>query len=96
MSRFQVDSTEVARAAARPRARTAVIRDEVPAMRAHLSALQAGWTGAAAAAFAGCAESWRATQTQVELSLEQVTHALDTASRTYAEAEASAQSLFLR
>lgn len=96
MSRFQVDSTEVARAAALTRASTAGIREEVGAMMAHLAALQSGWTGTAAAAFAGCAEQWRATQAQVESSLEQITQALDTASRTYAEAESSAQSLFLR
>ncbi|UNX55308.1 WXG100 family type VII secretion target [Georgenia sp. TF02-10] len=96
MSRYQVDSIEVAQAAARTRASTATIRAEVAAMMAHLVQLQGSWTGAAATAFAGCTEQWRATQTQVEASLEQITVALDAASQTYADAEASAQGLFAR
>ena len=96
MSRFQVDSAEVAQAAAVTRASTAAIRGEVSAMMGHLTQLQGTWTGSASAAFAGCAEQWRATQAQVDAALEQITLALDTASRTYAEAEAAAHGLFLR
>ncbi|MDD9205993.1 WXG100 family type VII secretion target [Georgenia sp. 10Sc9-8] len=94
MVRFQVDSTEVAAAAARTRTSSGVIRGEVAAMMGHLGQLQTAWTGQAAAAFGACAEQWRATQGQVEATLEQITLALDSASRTYAEAEQAAHSLF--
>jgi 6 kDa early secretory antigenic target len=96
MARFQVDSAEVALAAAQTRTTTSTIRAEVTAMMNHLVQLQATWTGTASAAFGSCADQWRATQAQVEASLEQITLALDTASRTYADAEASAQGLFAR
>ncbi|MPV38096.1 WXG100 family type VII secretion target [Georgenia subflava] len=96
MARFQVDSAEVALAAAQTRTTTSTIRAEVAAMMNHLLQLQASWTGTAAAAFGGCADQWRATQAQVESSLEQITLSLDAASRTYADAEASAQGLFAR
>ncbi len=96
MARFQVDSAEVAQAAARTRVATSTIRGEVAAMMAHLVQLQSGWTGAASTAFGTCADQWRATQAQVEASLEQITLALDAASRTYAAAEVDAQGLFAR
>lgn len=96
MVRFQVDSAEVAQAAAQTRVATSAIRGEVAAMMAHLVQLQSGWTGEASVAFGTCADQWRATQAQVEASLEQITVALDAASRTYADAEVNAQGLFAR
>lgn len=96
MARFQVDSAEVAQAAAQTRLSTSAIRTEVTAMMAHLVQLQSGWTGAAAASFGMCADQWRGTQAQVEASLEQITLALDAASRTYEDAEFNAQGLFAR
>ena len=96
MARFQVDSSEVAAAAARTAATTASIRSEVAAMMAHLVQLQGTWTGSASAAFGACADQWRATQVQVEAAHEQIGAALDSAAVTYADAEAGAQSLFAR
>ncbi|WP_127131174.1 WXG100 family type VII secretion target [Georgenia sp. SYP-B2076] len=96
MARFQVDSAEVAHAAAQTRMTTSTIRAEVTAMMNHLVQLQGSWTGSASAAFSTCADQWRSTQAQVEATLEQITLALDTASRTYADAETNAQGLFAR
>ncbi|MFH5824864.1 WXG100 family type VII secretion target [Georgenia sp. AZ-5] len=96
MARFQVDSAEVALAAAQTRVSTETIRAEVASMMAHLVRLQGTWTGAASAAFGACADQWRGTQAQVEVALEQITVALDAAARTYDDAEANAQGLFAR
>ncbi len=94
MVRYQVDSTEVAEAAARARVTAGTIRAEVAAMLGHLGQLQGTWTGSASAAFGACADQWRVAQAQVEAALEQITGALDVAAHTYADAEASAHSLF--
>ncbi|MFD1717524.1 WXG100 family type VII secretion target [Georgenia deserti] len=96
MAQFTVDSGEIVVAAQQTRTTTANIRSEVAAMMAHLITLQQSWTGTASQAFGACADQWRATQATVEASLEQVTMALDTAARTYDDAESAAQGLFAR
>jgi early secretory antigenic target protein ESAT-6 len=96
MVRYQVDSAEVAQAAAQTRATAGTIQAEVAAMLGHLGQLQGSWTGSASAAFGACADQWRVAQAQVEAALEQITGALDAAARTYADAEASAHGLFAR
>ncbi|GAA4414721.1 hypothetical protein GCM10023169_00330 [Georgenia halophila] len=94
MAQYTVDSGEITVAAQLTRTSTANIRGEVAAMMAHLVTLQQSWTGTASQTFGACADQWRATQATVEASLEQITLALDTAARTYDDAEASAQGLF--
>lgn len=96
MSRFEVDSTQVAQAAGAARASGAVIHTEVGAMLRHLAALEGSWRGAAASTFTSLVAEWRATQAQVEASLEHITLALDAAARQYADAEAAATRLFAR
>lgn len=94
MARFQVDSNEVASAAAITRQYIDAIRQDVAALMGHLNSLQGTWVGAASGAFAGAATQWRATQSQVETSLAQISTQLDQASQVYAEAELAASSLF--
>jgi 6 kDa early secretory antigenic target len=94
MSRFEVDSAQVAQAAGAARASSAVIHTEVAAMLSHLAALEGSWRGAAATTFAALVDEWRRTQTMVESSLERITQALDVAARQYADAETAAMRLF--
>ncbi|NMR20301.1 WXG100 family type VII secretion target [Cellulomonas fimi] len=96
MSRYEVDSTQVANAAAAVRGSTAAIRSEVAAMMRHLNELQDSWRGGAATAFGSVIADWAATQTRVEQSLDQITAALGAAASTYADAEAQAARLFGR
>jgi WXG100 family type VII secretion target len=96
MSRYEVDSAQLATSAASVQARAATIRSEVAAMHRQLAELQAGWKGAAAGAFAGVMADWTSTETRVDASLEQIVAAMNAAARTYAEAESQASRLFVR
>lgn len=91
---YEVDSAQVAQAAASARASGAAVHAEVEAMLRHLLDLQGTWRGAAAATFEGVLAQWRATQVQVEAALDQISLALDGAARQYAEAETAATRLF--
>ncbi|HLS50241.1 MAG TPA: WXG100 family type VII secretion target [Actinomycetaceae bacterium] len=95
MSRFEVDSAEVAQAAAMARTSAGAIRGEVTAMMGHLTHLQSSWSGQASAGFIRVADQWRGTQQLVDEALEQIGAALDAAAVTYEEAEAQAQRLFM-
>lgn len=94
--RYEVDSERVAQASAAVNGSVAAIRSEVGAMMRHLQDLQSSWHGSAATSFAGVMGQWQSTQTQVEASLDAVTAALSSASRTYADAESQAARLFAR
>jgi WXG100 family type VII secretion target len=96
MSRYEVDSAQVAQASAAAGGSVAAIRTEVAALMRHLTDLQAGWHGTAASAFGGLLTDWSATQQRVEASLDQITSALSTAAQHYADAEAQASRLFAR
>ncbi len=96
MSRYEVDSAQVAQAAAAVQARTAAVRGEVAAMQRQLAELQGAWRGGAATAFAGVMTEWGATQVRVEQALDHITAALQAAARAYADAEDHASRLFLR
>lgn len=96
MARFEVDSAEIARASGNARTSGAVIRNEVAAMMGHLSSLQDSWRGSASSAFAAVLADWRATQQQVEQSLDALALCLDAGSRQYEEAESSALRMFAR
>ena len=96
MSRYEVDSAQVAAASAAAAASVTVIRAEVGALMRHLADLQAGWHGSAASAFAGVLADWTMTQQRVEASLDQITGALGAEARHYADAEQQASRLFLR
>ncbi|HEY3438897.1 MAG TPA: WXG100 family type VII secretion target, partial [Actinotalea sp.] len=69
MSRYEVDSAQVAQAGAAASGSVAVIRSEVAALMRHLTELQASWRGGAATAFGSVVADWAATQQRVEASL---------------------------
>lgn len=94
MTRYEVDSAQVATAAASVQARAGAIRSEVAAMHRQLADLQASWRGGAATAFAGVLTDWSATEARLDASLEQIVAAMQSAARTYAEAEMQASRLF--
>lgn len=96
MSRYEVDSAQVALAGAAVRGSTAAIRTEVAAMMRHLTDLQGSWRGGAANAFGAVLGDWAATQARVEESLDQITAALGSAAASYADAEQQAARLFGR
>ena len=93
---YQVDSEEVAGAAARAGRSAEAIRGEVAALVGQLHALEGSWQGSASTAFAGVLAQWRGAQAQVEQALESLTQALGAAATGYAEAEASAARMFAR
>lgn len=94
MSRYEVDSAQVAQASATVRTSVETVRAEVAAMMRHLTDLQLSWKGAAATAFTGVITDWQATQLRVEQSLEHINGALAAAGQGYAEAETQATRLF--
>lgn len=94
MSRFEVDSEQVALASSKVAGTVTSIRSEVTAMRHHLAELQSVWQGTAAAACAALVEDWNVVQARVEESLDGIQHALGSAAQTYADAEARAAGLF--
>lgn len=94
MSMFQVDSEQVALAAANAAQTGEAIRDSVGSMMAQLRALEGAWVGAAAAQFQDVLLRWHMTQVQVDESLAAVASALGRASATYAEAEGAAAAMF--
>ena len=96
MARFEVDSAEIARASGSTKASAQAIRSEVSAMMSHLSTLQDSWRGGASSAFTVVLAEWRATQQQVEQSLDGIALCLDSGSRQYEDAEASALRMFAR
>ena len=96
MTRYEVDSTQVANASAAASGSVAVIRTEVAALMRHLTELQTGWRGTAAVAFGAVLTDWAATQQRVEASLDQITASLGSAAQHYAEAEQQASRLFMR
>ena len=70
------------------------IQGETQSMLAQLTQLQSAWSGAAAVAFQGTVDQWRATQRQVEDALAGINAALSVAGRQYAEAEQASLALF--
>ncbi len=96
MSRYEVDSAQVAQASGAAGTSVAAIRTEVAALMRHLTDLQGVWRGTAATAFAGVVADWASTQQHVEASLDQITAALGQAAQHYADAEQQASRLFMR
>ncbi len=95
MATFAVNSDEVAASAARTSATGERIREEVAVMMTDLVSLQETWGGLASANFAECAAQWRATQSQVEASLDAIATQLASAARVYSDAETESAALFM-
>ncbi len=96
MSRFQVDSEQVASAATAVQGSVQAITSEVDRMMRLLLDLQGSWQGQAASSFQGVVTDWRSTQERVKASLEEINRALSTAGQSYAETEAGAVRMFGR
>ena len=96
MARFEVDSDQIARASGSTKVSAQTIRAEVGAMMGHLNALQDSWRGSASSAFASVLAEWRATQQQVEASLDSIALCLDAGSRQYEDAENHVMRMFMR
>lgn len=96
MSRFEVDTEEVARAASAANRSAVAINTEVANMFRILTTLQSAWRGSASTAFAELAQEWRGTQQQVEANLQRIGDALATSAQQYSEAEQATTSLFSR
>ncbi|GAA4835997.1 hypothetical protein GCM10023221_11300 [Luteimicrobium xylanilyticum] len=94
MSKFEVDSADVAHAARTVDSTAAAVRSEVAAMLHRLEELQATWRGEAAARFAAVVDDWRAVQVRVDESLGGIQVAMVGAAQTYEDAEAGAAALF--
>jgi WXG100 family type VII secretion target len=96
MTRFEVDSAQVARAGAAVQASAGAISAEVDGMMRHLVDLQANWKGPAATSFQHVVAEWRTTQERVRANLEEIRRALAVAGQQYAEAEDAAVRMFSR
>jgi len=94
MAVFSVDSDAVFAATGSVRGTIERIQGETQSMLAQLTQLQSAWSGAAAVAFQGTVDQWRATQRQVEDALAGINAALTVAGRQYAEAEQASLALF--
>jgi 6 kDa early secretory antigenic target len=94
MSRYEVDSAQVAQAGVAVQASAQQISTQVDSMMRHLLDLQNSWRGQAASSFQHVITDWRATQERVKLSLDEIQHALTLASQQYAQAEDSAARMF--
>ncbi|MDR5699709.1 WXG100 family type VII secretion target [Agromyces aerolatus] len=96
MSTFQVDSDQLHTATQGAQATMERIRADVGGLMAQLTGLQASWSGQASAAFQGAVAQWRATQLQVEQSLESLNQALGVSASQYLEVEQANARLFAR
>jgi early secretory antigenic target protein ESAT-6 len=94
MAVFSVDSDAVLSATSLVQGTVGRLESESTALLAQLTQLQGSWSGSAAVAFQGVVERWRATQRQVEETLGDISAALTTAGRQYADVELTSASLF--
>ena len=94
MTRYTVDSDEVAAAASAITGTVSRLQGEVNALHGQLEALQSTWTGTAAVAFQGVVQQWRTTQANVEEVLASIDRALRVAGQQYLETEVANARLF--
>ncbi len=94
MTRFTVDSDEVASAAGAVGATVGRMQGDAAALGSQLDGLQSSWTGQASLAFQGVMQQWRTTQANLEQVLSSIDRALRTAAEQYAEIESANARLF--
>lgn len=94
MAKFTVDSDQLQSA-------VGAVRGEIDAVQSHsnqlttqLNNLEASWQGQASAAFQGVVEQWRATQKQVEATIESINSALSSAANYYGSTEQDVVRMF--
>ena len=95
MTGFQVDGEQLHAATQGAQATMERIRSDVGGLMAQLTGLQSTWTGQASAAFQAAVGQWRATQQQVEQSLESLNQALGLSATQYLEVEHANARLFV-
>jgi WXG100 family type VII secretion target len=96
MSRYEVDSDQVAAASGKILASAQQIQTEVDGMMRQLLDLQSTWKGTASTQFQHVVADWRTTQERVRSSLEEIHQALSTAGQNYSSAEDAATRMFAR
>jgi WXG100 family type VII secretion target len=96
MTRFEVDSAQVAQAGVAVQASAHQLATQVDGMMRQLLELQGSWKGQAATSFQHVVADWRATQERVRASLEEIQRALAIAGQQYAQAEEAATRMFAR
>ena len=94
MAVFSVDSDAVFAATGAIRATGDRIQGETAAMLGQLTQLQGSWTGAAAVAFQGVVDRWRAAQRDLDAALGDISNALSAAGQQYLQTELSAAGMF--
>ena len=95
MARFVVDSDVISTKTAEARNIMDRISSDVQGMTLSLQDLENTWTGSASGSFQATLQNWRATQLQVEQSINQINSALQQAGVNYAQTEASNASMFM-
>lgn len=96
MTSYHVDAAQVSAATQTVQGTIGRIQSEVSSLLGQLGGLQSSWSGQASTAFQAAVSDWRATQQQVEQSLDGLNRALGIAATQYAEAESANARLFLR
>lgn len=96
MAIFQIDTGDLMAKSGTVEATLSRIQSDVNSMEGQLRQLQETWKGSAAVAFQGVLTQWRATQVQVEQSLQSVRQAMAAASTHYEEVESANTRIFAR
>ncbi|GAA3657902.1 WXG100 family type VII secretion target [Microbacterium marinilacus] len=94
MAVFTVDTDSVLAANGQVLASAERLRGESAALSGQLAGLRSQWTGAAAGAFEGTLEQWKAAQRSVEDALDAIGRLLGNAGAQYAETERLTAGMF--
>lgn len=94
MSNFATNTEEMRTKSANIQSTAERIRADINTMQANLQELEGTWHGVASANFQGVVTQWRATQTQVEESLNSISRALTMGAQHYDDAEQANASMF--
>lgn len=94
MSNFATNTEEMRTKSANIQATAERIRADINTMQANLQELEGTWQGVASSNFQGVVAQWRATQTQVEESLNSISRALTVSAQQYDDAEQANASMF--
>ncbi|WP_150461950.1 WXG100 family type VII secretion target [Nesterenkonia ebinurensis] len=96
MAVFQIDTADLMAKSGTVEATLSRIQSDVNSMEGQLRQLQETWKGSAAVAFQDVLTQWRATQAQVEQSLQSVRQAMAAASSHYENVENANTQIFAR
>ncbi|MGY5318121.1 WXG100 family type VII secretion target [Neomicrococcus lactis] len=94
MSNFATNTEEMRTKSANIQVTAERIRADINTMQASLHELEGTWQGMASSNFQSVVQQWRATQTQVEESLNSISRALTVSAQHYDDAEQANASMF--